>query len=708
MFMLDCCFLIVFVVIVVFVFGVVLVVLVIFVVECVYGLVDLFIGIGGEGYIYLGVMVLFGMVQFSLDMCIQLCEKVYGWVVGYCYDDSSIVGFLYMYFFGIGYFDLGDILLMLFIGNFGLECGDLEKLCSGYVLWFCYVDEKVELGYYVVILDDYKVCVELIISVCVGVYCYVFFKGIDVKVLLDMCISMYDYLGKVLWLWVWVCVDGIVIGFCEIRGWVLGCQLFFVMCFLCLLVGYELYNIEQDIVYKGFLLLGEKDLVQCVQIEGCQLVGMFVFGKFDVLLVVKVVILLVSEVGVIVNFDVEVVDFDFDCVCVQVKQEWMQVLFVLDIDVLEYVWCSVYIVLYYMMLGLMLFMDVDGQYRGLDNVVYKVDGFMYYLMFLLWDIYCVLYLLLMLVQLEKCNSDFVNLMLVYYEYSLYGMLLVWLFYGLEDWCMIGYYVVLVIVDVYVKGICGFDVDKVLKVMVEIVNYGFYDGIVQYCELGYVLIDEEGEVVSKMLEYVFDDWIIVCMVQVMGKVDIVVIFDKCVGNWCNVFDKDIGFMCVCKCDGSFCMLFDFSVSGYGIDYIEGNVWQYLWYVLQDVVGLVVVYGGSDKLFVCLDEVFNVKVDLLIFEYMEDIMGLIGWYVYGNEFSYYVVYLYLYVGQLWCMQVCLKQIMDIQYVDCFDGLVGNDDVGQMLVWYVFIVLGFYLVVLGLGEYIFGCLFLLKIVM
>lgn len=479
------------------------------------------------------------------------------------------------------------------------------------------------------------------------------------------------------------------------------------MCFLWLLIGYVLYNIEIDIVYKGFLLLGYIDFIQCLQIEGCQLVGIFDFGRFDVLLVVSVVILLVSEDGVIVNFDSEVGDQNFDCVCVEVKQQWIQVLLVIEIDVLEYDWCSVYIVLYYSLFGLILFMDVDGQYCGVDNVVYCVEGYMNYLIFLLWDIYWVLYLLFMLVQLEKCNSDVVNLLLVYQQYSLYGMLLVWVFYGQEMWCMIGYYVVLVIVDVYIKGICGFDVDKVFVVMVVIVNYGFYDGIVQYCELGWVLIDEEGEVVSKIFEYVFDDWIIVCMVQVMGCKDVQIIFDVCVGNWWYVFDLDIGFMCVCKCDGSFCILFDFSVSGYGIDYIEGNVWQYFWYVLQDVVGLVVVYGGSEKLFVWLDQVFDVKVDLFIFEYMEDIIGLIGWYVYGNEFSYYVVYFYVYVGQLWCIQVCLKQIMDIQYVDCLDGLVGNDDFGQMLVWYVFIVLGFYLVVFGSGEYIIGCLFLLKVV-
>ncbi len=80
------------------------------------------------------------------------------------------------------------------------------------------------------------------------------------------------------------------------------------------------------------------------------------------------------------------------------------------------------------------------------------------------------------------------------------MLPVWSFHGLEDWCMIGYHAVPVIADAYVKGIRGFDADKALKAMIETANYGPYDGIAQYRELGYVPIDEEGEAASKTLEY----------------------------------------------------------------------------------------------------------------------------------------------------------------------------------------------------------------
>lgn len=671
--------------------------------ERAYAAVDPFIGTGGEGHTYPGATVPFGMVQLSPDTRIQPREKAYGWAAGYRYDDSSIVGFSHTHFSGTGHSDLGDILVMPFTGNPGLERGDPEKPRSGYASRFRHADEKAEPGYYAVTLDDYKVRAELTTSARVGVHRYAFPKGTDAKVLLDMRTSMYDYPGKVLWSRVRVRADGTVTGFRETRGWAPGRQLYFAMRFSRPLAGHELHNTEQDIVYKGFPPPGEKDPAQRAQIEGRQLVGTFAFGKLDAPLVVKVAISPVSEAGAIANLDAEVADFDFDRVRAQAKQEWAQALSVLDIDAPEHARRSAYTALYHTMLGPTLFMDADGQYRGADSAVHKADGFTHYSTFSLWDTYRALHPLLTLVQPEKRNSDFVNSMLAHHEHSPYGMLPVWSFHGLEDWCMIGYHAVPVIADAYVKGIRGFDADKALKAMVETANYGPYDGIAQYRELGYVPIDEEGEAASKTLEYAFDDWTIARMAQAMGKADIAATFDKRAGNWRNAFDKDTGFLRARKRDGSFRTPFDPSASGYGTDYTEGNAWQYSWYVPQDVAGLAAAHGGSDKLLARLDDVFNAKVDPSIFEHMEDITGLIGWYAHGNEPSHHVAYLYSYAGQPWRTQARLKQIMDTQYADRPDGLAGNDDVGQMSAWYVFTALGFYPVAPGSGEYILGRPFL-----
>ncbi|WP_295576312.1 GH92 family glycosyl hydrolase [uncultured Stenotrophomonas sp.] len=673
-----------------------------------YAAVDPFIGTGGEGHTYPGATVPFGMVQLSPDTRIQPREKAYGWAAGYRYDDSSIVGFSHTHFSGTGHSDLGDILVMPFTGEPGLERGDPEKPRSGYASRFRHDDEKAEPGYYAVTLDDYKVRAELTTSARVGVHRYTFPKGTDAKMLVDMRTSMYDYPGKILWSRVRVRDDGTVTGFRETRGWAAGRQLYFAMRFSRPLASHALHSTEKDIVYKGFAPPGEKDPKQRAQIEGRQLVGTFDFGKLDAPLIVKVAISPVSEAGAIANLDAEVADFDFDHVRAQAKQEWTKALSVLDIDAPEHARRSAYTALYHTLLGPTLFMDADGQYRGADNAVHKAEGYTNYSTFSLWDTYRALHPLLTLVQPEKRNSDFINSMLAHHDHSPYGMLPVWSFHGLEDWCMIGYHAVPVIADAYVKGIRGFDADKALKAMVETANYGPYDGIAQYRELGYVPIDEEGEAASKTLEYAFDDWTIARMAQAMGKTDVATTFDKRAGNWRNAFDKDTGFMRARKRDGSFRTPFDPSASGYGTDYTEGNAWQYSWYVPQDVAGLAAAHGGSDKLLARLDEVFNAKVDPSIFEHMEDITGLIGWYAHGNEPSHHVAYLYSYAGQPWRTQARLKQIMDTQYADRPDGLAGNDDVGQMSAWYVFTALGFYPVAPGSGEYILGRPFLPKTAM
>ena len=269
--------------------------------------------------------------------------------------------------------------------------------------------------------------------------------------------------------------------------------------------------------------------------------------------------------------------------------------------------------------------------------------------------------------------------------------------------MVGYHAVPVIADAYLKGIRGFDADEALQAMVASASYGPYDGLAQYMELGYVPIDEEGEAASKTLEYAFDDWTIARMAAAMGRDDVATTFGKRAGNWRHAFDAETGFMRARKRDGEFRTPFDPSASGYGTDYTEGNAWQYSWYVPQDVAGLIDSLGGDDALVSKLDQVFDAEVDPGLFEHMEDITGLIGWYAHGNEPSHHVAYLYAYAGQPWRTQERLKQIVDSQYAPRPDGLSGNDDLGQMSAWYVFTSLGFYPVAPGSNQYVIGRPFL-----
>ncbi|MFE0501239.1 GH92 family glycosyl hydrolase [Lysobacter soli] len=665
-----------------------------------YASVDPFIGTGGEGHTFPGATVPFGMVQLSPDTQIKSRKEGYGWAAGYRYDDHTIVGFSHTHFSGTGHSDLGDVLVMPIAGEVKLERGDIDKPGSGYTSRFDHKDERAEPGYYAVTLQDYGIRAELTASPRVGVHRYTFPKGKPAHVLVDLRTSMYDYPGKVQWSRLRLRPDGTLTGFRETRGWAPGRQLYFAMRFSKPVSGHEFHDTEENVVYKGFPPPGEQDPRQRAQIEGRQLVGALDFAAAQgESMIVKVAISPVSEEGAIANLDAEVPGFDFDAVRADAKAQWTQALSALDVDAPEPMRRSVYTALYHTLMGPSLFMDVDGRYRGPDNAVHQAKGFTHYSTFSLWDTYRALHPLLTIVQPEQRTNDFVNSLLASRRASAYGVLPVWAFHGLETWCMIGYHAVPVIADAYMKGIRGYDANEALDAMVASASYGPYDGIAQYMQLGYVPIDEEGEAASKTLEYAFDDWTISRMADEMGRDDVAKQFGKRATNWQHAFDESTGFMRARKRDGSFREPFDPSASGYGTDYTEGNAWQYSWYVPQDVAGLAAAHGGENKLLARLDAVFDAKVDPKIFEHMEDITGLIGWYAHGNEPSHHVAYLYAYAGQPWRTQARLGNIMKTQYAPRPDGLAGNDDLGQMSAWYVFTALGFYPVAPGSNEYVIG---------
>jgi len=668
--------------------------------------VDPFIGTGGEGHTFPGATVPFGMVQLSPDTRIQPRKDAYGWAAGYRYSDTTIVGFSHTHFSGTGHSDLGDVLLMPVAGDVTLERGDPDRSGSGYTSRFSHASERAEPGYYAVTLDDAGVRAELTASARVGVHRYAFAPGKPAHVLLDLRTSMYDYPGKVLWSRIRVRADGTVTGFRETRGWAPGRQLYFAMRFSQPLVGHALHNTETDIAYKGFPPPGEKDPTRRAQIEGRQLVASLDFGGgLTAPLIAKVAISSVDEAGAIANLEADMPGWDFDGVRAAAKAQWAQALGVADVDAPEPMRKAFFTALYHTLQAPSLFMDSDGRYRGPDNAVHQAKGWTNHSTFSLWDTYRALHPLLTIVQPEQRNNDIVQSLLAARRESPYGVLPVWAFHGQETWCMIGYHAVPVIADAYMKGIRGYDANEALDAMVTSANYGAYDGIAQYRELGYVPIDEEGEAASKTLEYAFDDWTIHRVAQAMGRTDIATEFGKRAANWTHAFDKDTGFMRARKRDGRFRVPFDPDASGYGSDYTEGNAWQYSWYVPQDVAGLAAAHGGSDALLKRLDDVFDARVDPKVFAHMEDITGLIGWYAHGNEPSHHVAYLYAHAGQPWRTQARLKQIMDTQYKPTPDGLAGNDDLGQMSAWFVFTSLGFYPVAPGSNEYILGRPFLRK---
>ncbi|MGI4854768.1 MAG: GH92 family glycosyl hydrolase [Janthinobacterium lividum] len=660
--------------------------------------VDPFIGTGAEGHTFPGASVPFGMVQLSPDTQIRPFKQSYKWAAGYRYEDSTILGFSHTHFSGAGHSDLGDVLLQPISGEVRLEPGEIDKPESGYRSRFNHKSEEAHPGYYAITLADYKVRAELTSTARTGVHRYTYPAGQSAHVLLDLRSSIYNYPGKVLWSRIRVRSDGTITGMRETRGWAPGRQLYFAMRFSQPLLTHELYDREPlPVEYKGFKSPGNS-AADTQSIEGRGLVGVFDFAQGKPL-IVKVAISPVSEDGAIANMDAEVPAFDFDAARAQATALWSEALDKVELTATPEMRKSFYTALYHTLTAPSLSMDVDGSYRGPDNQVHKAEGFHFVSSLSLWDTYRAEQPLMTLLQPPQRTADLVNSLLASQRESPFGILPVWQFQGIETWCMIGYHSVPIIADAYMKGIRGFDEKAALDAMVASATYAPYGGLDEYMKLGYVPVDQDGEAASKTVEYAFDDWTIAIMAARMGRRDVADTFDKRAKYWRNNFNEKDGFVEPRLASGSYRTPFDPARAGAGSGFTEGNAWQYSWYQPQDEQGLINLLGGPDKLVAKLDEMFDQKVDPAKYADVEDISGMIGQYIHGNEPSHHLPYLYNYAGQPWRTQARLTQIMDSQYKATPDGLVGNDDLGQMSAWFVFTSLGFYPVAPGSNQYVMG---------
>jgi predicted alpha-1,2-mannosidase len=251
-----------------------------------------------------------------------------------------------------------------------------------------------------------------------------------------------------------------------------------------------------------------------------------------------------------------------------------------------------------------------------------------------------------------------------------------------------------------KGITGFDPKQALAACIASSTYAPYDGIGDYIKYGFAPADKTSNSASKTLEYAYDDYCISRMAEKMGKMEIAAKYAKRAEAFNFVWDGGTGFMRARKSDGTFQTPFDpWSTERQG--FIEGNAWNYSYYVPQDPMKLIALSGGNKKFINHLDSLFSQKLDEKYFKESEDITadGMIGNYVHGNEPSHHIPYLYVFAGQPWKTQERIHQIVNTMYTNTTAGLCGNDDCGQMSAWYVFSSLGFYPVCPGSNEYVIG---------
>lgn len=660
-----------------------------------YESVDPMIGTGGEGHTFPGAVAPFGMIQLSPDTD-TTCKirECYSHAAGYRYEDPTIQGFSMTHFSGAGHSDLGDFLIQPVSGEVaGIEPDDYRSP-------FDHQTEQAKPGYYAVTLAKQGIRAEMTAGTRIGVQRYAFPAGKDAHLLLDLRSSLYNYPGKTLWSSIRIRPDGTITGVRETRGWAPARKLFFAIRPSRPLTGHAFLNKEEKVEYRGFQgpSRGADD---AQQLAGRALVARLDFGPLNAPLEVKVAISAVDEDGAIANLDSE--SGGFDTVRAATRKAWETALGAVELKGPAPMQKIAATALYHSLIAPSVFSDADGRWRGPDDQVHAAKGFTFHSTFSLWDTFRAEHPLLLLTQGEQKNADFVNSLIASQQVSPFGILPVWQFHGRETWTMIGYHAVPVIADAYLKGIKGFDPNAALDAMVKSATYGPYGGLDQYMKLGYVPIDKEPEAASKTVEYAYDDWTIARMASAMGKADIAATFEKRAGNWRNSFDAKTGFLRARKSDGSYRTPFDPTAINYGSDYTEGNAWQYSWFVPQDQAGMFKLLGNDAAVVKKLDAMFDFDNSKIDYSHAEDIAGLIGQYIHGNEPSHHVAYLYSYAGQPWRTQERLKQIVESQYKPTPDGLSGNDDLGQMSAWLVFTALGFYPVAPGSNQYVIGRPFL-----
>jgi predicted alpha-1,2-mannosidase len=661
--------------------------------------VDPLIGTGPDGHTFPGATVPFGMVQLSPDTQIRPFKQSYKWASGYRYEDTTILGFSHTHFSGSGHSDLGDVLLQPISGEVRLDPGDSDKPESGYRSSFSHKQERAQPGYYAVDLLDYGIHAELTASARVGVHRYTFPAGKPAHVLVDLRSSIYNYSGKVLWSRLRIREDGTVTGMRETRGWAPGRQLYFAMRFSQPMEQHSLYDREPlPVEYHGFKTPGTS-AENTQAIEGRGLVAVFGFKTQALPLVVKVALSPVSEENAIANMDAEVPGFDFDAVHAAATTAWAKEFQRIDITASPDMEKNLYTAVYHALQSPNLAMDIDGSYRGPDNQAHHASGFHFVSNLSLWDTFRAEQPLMTLLEPEERTSDLVNSLLASRRESQFGILPIWQEEGIETWCMIGYHAVPEIADATMKGIHGFDKEEALRAVVASATYGPYGSLDDYMKFGYVPVDHDDEAASKTVEYAFDDWTIARMAEALKHGDVTDTFTKRAANWRNNFNVKDGFVEPRFANGDYRIPFDAAKAGAGSGFTEGNSWQYSWFQPQDEQGLIDLLGGNAQLIAKLDAMFDAKVDPHQYADVEDISGMIGQYIHGNEPSHHLAYLYVYAQAPARTQERLRQIVESQYRPAPDGLVGNDDLGQMSAWLLFTALGFYPVAPGSNEYVIG---------
>ena len=656
--------------------------------------VDPFIGTGEHGHTFPGATRPNAMVQFSPD------THLIGWDAssGYHATDSTIYAFSLTHLSGTGVGDLGDVAVLPYSGADSLKP----------VAHFAKKDEQASPGYYAVGLANFGIRTELTSTERVGLMRASYSDSTDRKLLLDLGHILQPNWGhKVVGNDLELVNDSTIRGTYYTKGWAEHHQLSYTLHLSRPADSLALWRDGQrSRIEAGYSTSGDTaDLKLHLYLPQ---------GSEPVL--VKVGISPSSPEQAEKNLTAELPHWDFDAVHQESRRIWSEVLSKIEIETTDSsVLRNFYTALYHAHIAPYNYQDVDGTFRGMDKQLHRnadpTDG--HYTVFSLWDTYRALHPLLTIIEPERALRYGRSLISDYQEGTILPR---WPLASNYTGCMPGYHSVSILADLVAKGLAS---GEDLKLWTEaaqrssiyredlarkfagtreldlITRHPYYKE-----RYGFVPADSVPESVSWGVEMAYDDWCIARIAEAAGLKDVAKEYDKRGLYYRRYWDHETRLMRPVMGDGSFRTPFNPRFSAHEkSDYTEGNAYQWSFYAPHDMEGFLKLMGGKQVLETNLDTLFTTSSRIDGAEQSGDITGLIGQYAHGNEPSHHIAYLYNYTDSPHKGQAILDTVLRHFYQPTPEGIIGNEDCGQMSAWYILSSLGFYQVCPGKAEYVIG---------
>ena len=656
--------------------------------------VDPFIGTGEHGHTFPGSTRPNAMVQFSPD------THLIGWDAssGYHATDSTLYAFSLTHLSGTGVGDLGDVAILPYSGADSLKP----------VARFAKKDEQASPGYYAVELSNFDIRTELTSTERVGLMRATYSDSTDRKLLLDLGHILQPNWGhKVVGNDLELVNDSTIRGTYYTKGWAEHHQLSYTLHLSRPADSLALWRDGlRSRIEAGYSTSGDTaDLKLHLYLPQ---------GSEPVL--VKVGISPSSPEQAEKNLAAELPHWDFDAVHQESRRIWSEVLSKIEIETADSsVLRNFYTALYHAHIAPYNYQDVDGTFRGMDKQLHRnadpADG--HYTVFSLWDTYRALHPLLTIIEPERALRYGRSLISDYQEGTILPR---WPLASNYTGCMPGYHSVSILADLVAKGLAS---GEDLKLWTEaaqrssiyredlarkfagtreldlITRHPYYKE-----RYGFVPADSVPESVSWGVEMAYDDWCIARIAEAAGLKDVAKEYDKRGLYYRRYCDHETRLMRPVMGDGSFRTPFNPRFSAHEkSDYTEGNAYQWSFYAPHDMEGFLQLMGGKQVLETNLDTLFTTSSRIDGAEQSGDITGLIGQYAHGNEPSHHIAYLYNYTDSPHKGQAILDTVLRHFYQPTPEGIIGNEDCGQMSAWYILSSLGFYQICPGKAEYVIG---------